>query len=75
MILYSNLEHLASAKEHEMAINENENVMVYRERMGSICVSVYDAMNTLEPEYSYVAFRDMAFDTPLQASSAICLKL
>ncbi len=64
MILNSNLEHLASVEEHELAINENENVMVCCGRMGPMCVPVYDAMTTLEPEYKHVAFRDMAFDAP-----------
>jgi thioredoxin 1 len=64
MILPTNLKHIATAAELATTINENENVMVCCGRMGPMCIPVYGVMEELENEYTHVAFRDMAFDSP-----------
>ena len=63
-MLQTNLMHILSAKELEETIKSNENVMVCCGRMGPMCIPVYEVMDELQGEYSHVAFRDMAFDTP-----------
>ncbi len=63
-MLYTNLRHIESAKEHQQFINENENVMICCGRMGSMCVPIYGIMETIEGEYTHVKFADMEFDNP-----------
>jgi len=65
-MLYTNLEHIASAKDHTKIINENENVMVCCGRMGPMCIPVYGIMEELKEEgnYGHVKFLDMEFDNP-----------
>jgi len=63
-MLQTNLKHILSAKELEETIKSNENVMVCCGRMGPMCIPVYEVMDELQGEFSHVAFRDMAFDTP-----------
>lgn len=43
-MLYTNLKHIESAKAHEKAISENENVMICCGRMGPMCIPVYEIM-------------------------------
>ncbi|MCE1202039.1 MAG: thioredoxin [Bacteroidia bacterium] len=64
MVLPTNLEHVATAKELQQLIEQNENVMVCCGRMGPMCIPVYGVMEELRDEYTHVAFRDMAFDSP-----------
>lgn len=64
MVLQTNLKHIATSEEHAKVIGENENVMVCCGRMGPMCIPVYEVMEELEDEYSNIAFRDMAFDSP-----------
>jgi thioredoxin 1 len=63
-MLYTNLEHLESAAEHQKAISENENVMVICGRMGPMCIPVYGIAEEIEREYRHVNFYDMEFDNP-----------
>ena len=63
-MLYTNLNHIESADEHEKAISENENVMVCCGRMGPMCIPVYGIMEELEDKYRQVKFFDMEFDHP-----------
>jgi thioredoxin 1 len=63
-MLYTNLKHIESAKAHEKAISENENVMICCGRMGPMCIPVYEIMEELEKEYPHVTFYDMEFDHP-----------
>lgn len=63
-MLYTNLTHIESAKEHEKMINEHENVMICCGRMGPMCIPVYGIMEDLEKEYAHVKFFDMEFDNP-----------
>lgn len=63
-MLYTNLKHIESAEEHELILNENENVMVICGRMGPMCVPVYRIAEELEEEYKQVKFYDMEFDNP-----------
>ncbi len=65
MILPTNLEHVASTDEFHKLLEENENVMLCCGRMGPMCVPVYAAMDELRNERPNVAFRDMAFDSPV----------
>lgn len=62
--LKTNLTHVATAKEHEQLLNENENVMICCGRMGPMCIPVYQIMEELEEEYPHVKFADMPFDSP-----------
>lgn len=64
MVLPTNLEHVATAKELQQLIEQHENVMVCCGRMGPMCIPVYGIMEELRDEYTHVAFRDMAFDSP-----------
>jgi thioredoxin 1 len=64
MVLPTNLEHVATATELHQLIEENQNVMVCCGRMGPMCIPVYGVMEELRDEYTHVAFRDMAFDSP-----------
>ncbi len=66
MTLPTNLNHVETADELKKLIESEENVMVCCGRMGPMCVPVYGVMEELEKsgEYSNVAFRDMAFDSP-----------
>lgn len=63
-MLYTNLNHILTAEEHNKIINENENVMVCCGRMGPMCIPVYGIMEELESEYPDVKFFDMEFDNP-----------
>jgi len=64
MVLPTNLEHVATAKDLQQLIEQHENVMVCCGRMGPMCIPVYGVMEELRDEYTHVAFRDMAFDSP-----------
>ena len=63
-MLYTNLNHIVSAKEFVHIIGENENVMVICGRMGPFCIPIYRIAEELEEEYSYVKFYDIEFDDP-----------
>jgi thioredoxin 1 len=63
-MLYTNLNHIESAKQHSLIISENENVMVICGRMGPMCIPVYEIAEELEEEYKHVKFYDMEFDNP-----------
>ncbi len=63
-MLYTNLNHIESAKQHAEILSENENVMVICGRMGPMCIPVYGIMEELEKEYPNVKFYDMEFDIP-----------
>jgi len=64
MLLSTNLKHIETAADLSKTINENANVMVCCGRMGPMCIPVYGIMEKLQSEYTHVAFRDMAFDSP-----------
>jgi thioredoxin 1 len=63
-MLYTNLNHILTAEQHQKLINENENVMICCGRMGPMCIPVYGIMEQLEDNYSHVKFFDMEFDNP-----------
>ena len=63
-MLYSNLNHIESAEQHYIVLNENENVMIICGRMGSMSVPVYRIASELEKEFSNVKMFDMEFDNP-----------
>ena len=63
-MLQTNLEHILSEDSFRETLANNENVMICCGRMGPMCLPVYDIMESIEDEYSHVAFRDMAFDGP-----------
>ena len=64
-MLQTNLEHVTSEQELDRVLAENENVMIACGRMGPMCTPVYEAMQSLDRHYDSVAFRDMAFDSPV----------
>lgn len=64
-MLQTNLEHILSDEEFAQTLADNENVMVCCGRMGPMCLPVYDIMESIGDDYSHVAFRDMAFDSPV----------
>ena len=64
-MLHTNLQHITSVDGFEKTLADNENVMICCGRMGPMCLPVYDIMESLEDEYPNVAFRDMAFDSPV----------
>jgi thioredoxin 1 len=64
-MLQTGLEHIESEQAFQETLEKNENVMVCCGRMGPMCLPVYDIMEELRPEYTHVAFRDMAFDAPV----------
>ncbi len=66
MVLPTNLEHIASAAELNETIKNH--VMVCCGRMGPMCIPVYGVMEELQEEYTHIAFRDMAFDSPEAAA-------
>jgi thioredoxin 1 len=68
MVLPTNLEHIASAAELNETIKNHTNVMVCCGRMGPMCIPVYGVMEELQEEYTHIAFRDMAFDSPEAAA-------
>ena len=63
-MLYTELKHIESAKEHQQILSDNENVMVICGRMGPMCIPVYGIAEELEEEYKHVKFCDMEFDHP-----------
>ena len=63
-MLYTNLNHIETAADHQKLINENENVMVCCGRMGPMCIPVYAIMEDIEDDYKHVKFFDMEFDNP-----------
>jgi len=63
-MLYTNLNHLMTAADHNKAISENENVMVICGRMGPMCIPVYGIAEELTEGYKNVKFFDMEFDNP-----------
>ena len=64
-MLQTNLTHIESEQDLQNTLEENDNVMVTCGRMGPMCIPVYDIMESLESKYEDVAFRDMAFDSPI----------
>ncbi|MFN2169343.1 MAG: thioredoxin, partial [Anaerolineae bacterium] len=64
-MLQTNLTHIQNDQDLQAALAENDNVMVTCGRMGPMCIPVYDIMENLEGKYQDVAFRDMAFDSPV----------
>ncbi len=64
-MLATNLEHIETEAGFRETLASNENVMICCGRMGPMCLPVYDVMETLTPDYTHVAFRDMAFDEPI----------
>jgi thioredoxin 1 len=64
-MLYTNLKHLESIADYNLAISENENVMIVCGRMGPMCIPVYGIAEELEEEYRNVKFFDMEFDNPI----------
>ena len=62
-MLQTNLKHVESTKEFQDLIQNNEKVVVVCGRMGPMCIPVYEVMETLEPKYPDIKFRDMDFDT------------
>ena len=63
-MLNTNPKHIQSEAELKDLLEMNENVMIACGRMGPMCIPVYDVMETLEPKYPHVAFRDLEFDGP-----------
>jgi thioredoxin 1 len=63
-MLYTNLDHIMSAAEHQSALEKNENVMICCGRMGPMCIPVYGIMENLRNAYPHVKFFDMEFDNP-----------
>jgi len=63
-MLYTDLNHIESAAEHQQIISENENCMIILGRMGPMCIPVYGIMEELEEQYAHVKFYDMEFDHP-----------
>ena len=63
-MLYTNLNHIESAKEYALIISENENVMIICGRMDPLCIPVYRIGAELENEYSHVKIYDMEYDHP-----------
>ena len=63
-MLYTNLNHLLTADQHQKMISENENVMICCGRMGPMCIPVYGIMEQIEGNYPHVKFFDMEFDNP-----------
>ncbi len=64
-MLQTNLTHIENELDLQTALEGNDNVMVTCGRMGPMCIPVYDIMEGLEKKYEDVAFRDMAFDSPI----------
>jgi thioredoxin 1 len=63
-MLYTDLNHIETAADHQKVISQNENVMVICGRMGPMCIPVYGIAEELSEEYKHVAFYDMEFDSP-----------
>jgi thioredoxin 1 len=63
-MLYTNLNHIESAKEYATIINENENVIIICGRMGPLCIPVYRVLEELEKKYTHIKFYDMEYDNP-----------
>lgn len=64
-MLQTNLTHIQNEQDLQATLEGNNNVMVTCGRMGPMCIPVYDIMENLEQKYEDVAFRDMAFDSPI----------
>jgi thioredoxin len=64
-MLQTNLTHIENELDLQSTLEGNDNVMVTCGRMGPMCIPVYDIMEGLERKYEDVAFRDMAFDSPI----------
>lgn len=63
-MLYTNLNHIETAEQHQKVIRENENVLVVCGRMGANSITVYRIAKALESDYPQVKFFDMEFDNP-----------
>ncbi|MBN1697760.1 MAG: thioredoxin [Spirochaetales bacterium] len=68
-MLLTKLLHLETNEETENSLKENENAVICCGRMGPMCIPVYQILETLESDYSHVAFFDMDFD--IEAAWAI----
>ena len=64
-MLQTNLTHIETDEQFQETIHNNENVAIVCGRMGPMCLPVYDVMERLEDKYDHVAFRDLAFDSPV----------
>ena len=62
-MLSTELKHLETDENIKEVLKNHENVMICCGRMGPMCTPVYSAMQSLEPQYPHVAFRDLEFDT------------
>lgn len=63
-MLYTNLNHIETAEQHNKVIGENENVMIVCGRMGTLSIPVYRIVTEIEDDYSHVKFFDMEYDNP-----------
>jgi len=64
MTLHTQLEHINSKAEFQVAIKNHPNLMICCGRMGPMCIPVYHEMEILRDLYPDVTFMDMAFDNP-----------
>ncbi len=60
-MLSTGLKHLETNEDIKNVLENHENVMICCGRMGPMCTPVYSAMQSLEPHYSHVVFRDLDF--------------
>ena len=66
-MLTTRLKHLENQTEMKEVLEKNENVMICCGRMGPMCIPLYFEMESLQSQYTHVAFRDMDFDIPVAA--------
>ena len=62
-MLTTGLKHLETDIDIKEVLKNHENVLICCGRMGPMCTPVYSAMQSLESQYSHIAFRDLDFDT------------
>jgi len=63
-MLYTNLKHIETSTGFEVAISENENVVLICGDMGQMSIPVYRIAEELEVKYKHVKFVDMEFGNP-----------
>lgn len=67
-MLATELPHIMTDAQYEQVLSEHENVMICCGRNGPMCLPVYDAMESLEPNHKDVSFFVMPFDHPVSAN-------
>ena len=63
-MLYTNLNHIELSGQLQKVIENNENVVLCYGKMNYDCVPVFNALELLENEFSFIKMYDVEYDNP-----------